>query len=77
MDALNQVLVSAKEKKAAMEVSGAKPPDPIQPKTEEELKEMATLLSPFIVATNKLQAGGVTASLVLGAIISLYRGELR
>lgn len=76
MDSINAVLIKAKEKKAALKQSGAKPPDPIPPSVEAEMKEMAALLSPFLLATNRLQAGGVTSSLVLGTIICMYKGML-
>lgn len=52
-------------------------PSPISPSMVTEMKEMASLLSPFILATNQLQSDKVTSSLAIGTILCLYKGEFQ
>jgi hypothetical protein len=40
----------------------------------EEMKEMLSILTPFVEITNRLQSDSVTSSLVISSVICLYKG---
>ncbi|CAG7715943.1 unnamed protein product [Allacma fusca] len=48
-------------------------PDLISPEMEKDLFNLSKLLTPFLDLTNELQSGGVTSSMVILGVITLYK----
>ncbi|CAG7733073.1 unnamed protein product, partial [Allacma fusca] len=68
---INQVLEEAKKGKTGKRRSTI--PDMISPETEEDMIELASLLTPFLKLTNALQADEVTSSRVIPGLIGVYK----